>query len=114
MANQYSNGYRQVPDVSALGDWNTGWAVFSGGSWQPNAGTSAAAPLWAGLTALTDQALAHFGLAPVGFADIPLYSFAQNSRKQPAPAFDDVTTGGNPATWFHREGGARADREQRL
>jgi kumamolisin len=97
----YSDGDREVPDVSALGDPNTGWSVYTVGSWNVVAGTSAAAPLWAALTALTNQKLVEGGLQPVGFANLPIYAFGSDPTAWPAKAFNDVTTGENlyyPAT----------------
>jgi kumamolisin len=81
--------------VSAVADDVTGWDIFADGFWSPAGGTSAAVPLWVGLTALADQALARHGLAPVGFASPLLYGFAQSPGKLPAPAFNDVTRGEN-------------------
>jgi kumamolisin len=107
--NQSSDSTRQLPDVAALGDANTGWNIFHDGSWDVVAGTSAAAPLWAGLIALTDETLASHSLAPVGFANPILYSFAAHPRREPAPAFNDVARGENlyyPATpgWDYATG----------
>ncbi len=96
--NQFSNGHRQVPDVSALADTNTGWDIYSSLSdpqWVPVGGTSAAAPLWAALVALADQALAERGLPSVGFANPALYDFGANPGRFPAPAFHDVRLGNN-------------------
>ncbi|HEX4222002.1 MAG TPA: S53 family peptidase, partial [Pseudonocardiaceae bacterium] len=47
-----SGGMRTVPDISSDADPNTGFAVYSAGSWQEYGGTSCAAPMWAGFTAL--------------------------------------------------------------
>ncbi len=93
--NRLSDGMRQVPDVSALGDANTGWTIFHDGRWDIVAGTSASAPLWAGLAALIDQSLVRHGLPTVGFANQALYSFGQHPSAQPAPPFNDVTRGNN-------------------
>jgi subtilase family serine protease len=49
-----SGYFREVPDVSALGDPAYGYAVFAGGGWIQVGGTSAAAPVWASIAALTD------------------------------------------------------------
>jgi len=49
-----SGYYREVPDVSALGDPFYGYAVFAGGQWIQVGGTSAATPVWASIAALTD------------------------------------------------------------
>jgi kumamolisin len=95
VTNSYSNGYREVPDVSAVGDPTTGWNIFTDGSWGVVAGTSAAAPLWAGLTALADQQLAGDNLQPVGFADPAIYAFGGNPARWPAAAFHDVKRGEN-------------------
>lgn len=94
-SNSYSDGEREVPDVSALGDPNTGWAVYVVGNWSLVAGTSAAAPLWASLTALADQKLAEQSLPAVGFANLPIYAFGGDPSRWPAKAFNDVTNGEN-------------------
>lgn len=70
--------HRMTADVSAVGDPNTGLAVYNNGSWQVVGGTSAASPFVAGVYAL----YGHGGEAP-GWA----YS---NASK-----FFDVTTGSN-------------------
>jgi subtilase family serine protease len=51
-----SKHFRQVPDVTADADPNTGYAVFFQGGWVPGGigGTSAATPLWASIAALTE------------------------------------------------------------
>jgi kumamolisin len=93
--NRFSDGMRQVPDVAALGDANTGWNVFHDGRWDIAAGTSASAPLWAGMVALIDQSLVGHRLARVGFANPALYSFGEHPSAQPSPAFNDITRGNN-------------------
>jgi hypothetical protein len=51
-----SKYYREVPDIAADGDPIFGYAIYYGGGWLPGgaAGTSAAAPVWASIAALTD------------------------------------------------------------
>lgn len=101
VSNSYSDGKRQVPDVSAIADSNTGWDVVGGGGWEVIGGTSAGAPLWAALAALADQTLANRHLPAIGFANPALYDFGSNPARFPAPAFHDVTLGNNlyyPAT----------------
>ncbi|HYA44163.1 MAG TPA: S53 family peptidase, partial [Acidimicrobiales bacterium] len=104
VTNQFSDAMRQIPDVSAIADLTTGWDIYSSlanPQWQVIGGTSAAAPLWAALIALTDQALAERGLQRVGFANPALYDFGANPGKFPAKAYHDVTAGDNlyyPAT----------------
>jgi kumamolisin len=95
VSNQYSNGMREIPDVSAIADGNTGWDVFEGGAWSLVGGTSAAAPLWAALGALTDQALAQRHLGQVAFADPALYDFGANPAHFAGRAFHPVTEGTN-------------------
>jgi subtilase family serine protease len=83
---------REVPDVSADADPNTGYAVFSssGGTpgWGVTGGTSAAAPLWAAFTALANASATCRGL-PVGFVNPALYSIAGSSYLN---NFTDITT----------------------
>jgi subtilase family serine protease len=105
--NQYSNGNREVPDVSADADPQTGYAVYctvlaAGCPFTGNitvGGTSAAAPLWAGSMALINQYLQQQNRARVGFANPALYALA--NAQQQFPPFHDVTSGNNlfyPAT----------------
>jgi kumamolisin len=101
VSNQYSNGMRQIPDVSAIADSSTGWDVFEAGAWTIVGGTSAAAPLWAALGSLTDQALAQRHLSEIGLANPAFYDFGTNPGHFPARAFHPVTEGTNlyyPAT----------------
>jgi len=111
--NQYSNGNREVPDVSADADPATGYAVYctvtaagcpSTGSITVG-GTSAAAPLWAGSMALINNYLQSQNKPLAGFASPKFYGLA-NSPQQYAP-FHDVTSGTNlyyPATAGYDEG----------
>jgi kumamolisin len=48
---------RCLPDVAANGDPASGYRVFVAGAWHVGAGTSAAAPVWAGLVARLNQML---------------------------------------------------------
>lgn len=105
--NQYSNGMREVPDVSANADPQTGYAVYctvsaagcpSTGNIEVG-GTSAAAPLWAGSMAVLNDYLQQQGKTAIGFANPTLYSLA--NAQQTYPPFHDVTSGNNlyyPAT----------------
>ena len=60
---------RGVPDVAANGDPESGYRVFVLGRWVVGAGTSAAAPVWAGLVALVNQMRG----APIGLFTPYLY-----------------------------------------
>ena len=93
--NKYSNGKRQVPDVSAVAD---NLAVYFQGQWTAVGGTSAAAPIWAAGQALvnedTIQHLNTFGYAP------QLY-YAVADKQTGGNAYFNVTSGNNlyyPAT----------------
>lgn len=76
---------RGVPDVSANADPTTGYQVRADGQDQTVGGTSAAAPLWAGLIALLNQSAG----APLGFAQPRLYPLLGSA------AFHDITSGNN-------------------
>jgi kumamolisin len=95
--NSASNGKRQIPDVSAAADPDSGYLVVftSKGSLREGivGGTSAATPFWAGSMALVQQLAAQRGAGPLGFVDPLLYQLA--ATPQTFPPFHDVTRGGN-------------------
>jgi len=76
---------RGVPDVSGDADPETGYAIVVDGESEAIGGTSAVAPLWAGLVALINQNLGH----PIGFINPLLY---QLYSKKPTD-FHDITVG---------------------
>ena len=78
---------RGVPDVCGDADPDTGYLIRVDGQDITIGGTSAVAPLWAGLIALLNQALGQ----PVGFLQPFLYSPAGTS------ALNDITSGSNGA-----------------
>jgi subtilase family serine protease len=98
-----SNTFRHVPDVSADADPNTGYAVFcsvtaagcstGSASWTVVGGTSAAAPLWAGIAADTNGYLATLGKSGLGSVNPTLYTLFNTT--QPNVAYHDITTGNN-------------------
>jgi subtilase family serine protease len=97
VAQSAGQGMRQVPDVAGDADPASGFSfIFQGRSGQ-GGGTSAAAPLWAGTTALINQDLKQKGLREAGFANPAIYWMGQNSSKLPSPPFHDVTSGTNLA-----------------
>jgi hypothetical protein len=59
-------------------------------------GTSAAAPLWAGFTALMNQKGNAVGLAPVGNINAAIYQIGESAGRY-ANGFHDVALGANPA-----------------
>ena len=81
------NGFagRGVPDVAGDADPETGYNVVVDGEQTVIGGTSAVAPLWAGLLALMNQSLG----TNVGYVNPLLY--AANAEK----TFHDVTSGSN-------------------
>jgi len=79
---------RGLPDVAADADPVTGYSVRIDGQNTVIGGTSAVAPLWAGLVALLNQSLGK----PVGFLNPILYGF--NSQ---TAVFRDITSGNNGA-----------------
>jgi hypothetical protein len=88
-----ASGYacRQVPDVSADADPQTGYPIYYRGAWRRVGGTSAAAPTWAALLALADASASCAG-KPVGFANPNLYAAARTGY---ASAFTDIVSGTN-------------------
>lgn len=84
---------RTVPDVSAIGDPETGLLNYYQGSWSQGGGTSLGTPVWAAITALMDQYLQKQGQKPLGFYDAALYALA--AQRTAHPPFHDITTGGN-------------------
>lgn len=82
---------RGVPDVAGDADPQTGYQVYFDGQGMPIGGTSAVAPLWAGLLALLNQKR---GKA-VGYLNPYLYQ--QYQQLAQSKALRDVTSGNNGA-----------------
>jgi kumamolisin len=84
-----STGGRGVPDVTGNADPTTGYSVLVDGASEVIGGTSAVAPLWAGIIALANAQNVAASKPTVGFANPALYA---------APtAFHDITSGNNGA-----------------
>ncbi|MFK4434509.1 protease pro-enzyme activation domain-containing protein [Bacillus sp. RC54] len=80
---------RAIPDVAGNADPETGYQIEVNGQQTVTGGTSAVAPLWAGLIANINQKLGH----SVGFINPVLYKLsAQNG------IFHDITIGNNNIT----------------
>ena len=95
-ANQGSTTMRNVPDVSMVADnINIVWGndLIGMSTDLPEAGTSLAAPLWAGLLALANQRAAAKGQPPVGFVNPALYAIGKSTNYR--SCFHDITTGSN-------------------
>jgi len=82
-----STGGRGVPDVAGDADPNTGYTIRVDGQTTVIGGTSAVAPLWAGLIAVANQQLG----TKVGFIQPAIYA------AKAAAAFNDITQGNNGA-----------------
>ena len=80
---------RGVPDVAGNADPATGYQVLADGQPGVVGGTSAVAPLWAGLTARINQQLGQ----PAGFINTLLYA-----QEPGAGALNDITSGNNDIT----------------
>jgi kumamolisin len=79
---------RGVPDVAGDADPTTGYITLVDGNPDVIGGTSAVAPLWAGLIALINQSIGK----PVGFVNPLLYQEAGTARD-----LSDITSGNNGA-----------------
>jgi kumamolisin len=78
---------RGVPDVAGNADPDTGYNILVDGQQMVIGGTSAVAPLWAGLIVLLNQKLNR----RLGFVNTALYNVPQTS------SFHDITMGNNGA-----------------
>jgi len=78
---------RGIPDVAGNADPFTGYRIVLGGKTLPIGGTSAVAPLMAGLVALLNQSLVQKSGKTAGFLNPLLYASPQ--------AFRDITSGNN-------------------
>jgi kumamolisin len=87
-ANPGHNVGRGVPDVSGDADPTTGYITRVDGQPEVIGGTSAVAPLWAGLVALINQTVEK----PIGFINPLLYQAGDS-----AGDFHDITSGSNGA-----------------
>jgi len=82
-----STGGRGVPDVAGDADPTTGYTIRVDGQTTVIGGTSAVAPLWAGLVAVANQQLG----TQVGFIQPAMYA------ARAASAFNDIIVGNNGA-----------------
>jgi subtilase family serine protease len=97
---------RQVPDVAADADPDTGYVVYYDGDWDSFGGTSGAAPLWAAVAALIDASpfCADYVSGDAGVQAVGLYAAVAAAHsyiygKPSAPeALYDVTSGNNDYT----------------
>lgn len=92
-ANPQAGPGRGVPDLSGNADPNTGYQILVDGSSIVVGGTSAVAPLVAGLIAR----LVEKNKKPLGFWNPSLYQLEQRSFGSASAAFYDITIGNNGA-----------------
>ncbi len=90
-ANLGSTTKRNCPDVAMVAD--NVFIVADDGFQENAAGTSCAAPLWAGLAALANQQAVAASLPTIGFVNPALYHIGTNSSF--TACFDDITVGNN-------------------
>jgi uncharacterized repeat protein (TIGR01451 family) len=86
-----STVFRNIPDVALTGD--NVWSIADNGFGQYTAGTSCAAPLWAGLTALINQQAVNAGAPPVGSLNPALYAIGKSQEYR--TAFHDILISNN-------------------
>jgi hypothetical protein len=108
-ANGGSSTLRNVPDVAMEGDFDN-YACVLGQCYTSYAGTSFAAPRWAGFMALVNQQAVEAGNAPLGglgFINPSLYTLAQGANA--AKDLHDITSGNNDTenqpVWFNAVAG---------
>ena len=93
-SNGGSPAYRNIPDVACVAA--DIMVTYNNGKSAAFEGTSAAAPLWAGFTALVNEQAATYGNGTVGFLNPALYAVGESADY--ATNFHDITTGGNTNT----------------
>jgi hypothetical protein len=92
--NQGSTNKRNLPDVALTAD--NVWVAYNGGGSGIFGGTSCAAPLWAGFTALVNQQAQASGRPPVGFVNPAIYAIGQSANL--SSTFHDISTGNNTSS----------------
>jgi Pro-kumamolisin, activation domain len=90
-ANQGSTSYRNIPDVAMTAD--DIFIVADNGQQEFVGGTSCAAPLWAGFTALANQQAAAYNRQMVGFLNPAIYAIGAGTNY--ASDFHDIINGNN-------------------
>ncbi len=90
-ANLGSTTMRNVPDVAMTG--SNVYVIADNGKPYSVRGTSCAAPLWAGFTALVNQQAAANGQAAVGFLNPAFYAIGKSATY--TNCFHDITVGNN-------------------
>jgi subtilase family serine protease len=89
MQQKLFQNHRGVPDVAAVADPFTGLAVYQDKYWTLGGGTSASAPLWAGIIAIGNQMAGR----PLGYINPALYKISSSSAY--SQDFRSITSGNN-------------------
>jgi len=97
VANAYSTGFREVPDVSLNADPQTGYDVYcsvggcAGAGWLVLGGTSASAPVWAAMVALANETAFKANGYRLGFLNPSLYAISHGvAGTSYAASFHDI------------------------
>jgi hypothetical protein len=85
---------RNIPDVALTAD--NVYVTYNNGVSDVFGGTSCAAPLWAGLTALINQQATANSRPPVGFINPAIYTLGKSPLY--TSVFHDITTGNNTSS----------------
>ncbi len=90
-----SSSYRNAPDVAMPANYVLAVSTTKSGvqNYYAVNGTSCAAPLWAGFTALVNQQAANSGKPPVGFVNPAIYEIGTGPLYN--SCFHDITSGNN-------------------
>ena len=91
--NAFSDGHRQLPDVSAPSDGKFIWPIVIEGKEELVGGTSASSPFWAGVGALFAQLAKRAGVKDLGMLNKAFYAVAADNK--PNVLFHDIVRGGN-------------------
>jgi len=89
--NHGSSSFRNSPDVAMVAE--NIFIVADNGQQENTSGTSASAPLWAGLAALINQQAVSSGSNTIGFINPALYNLGTNFSFN--ACFDDIVLGNN-------------------
>ena len=98
---QANHGMRVIPDVSAVADSkNSALSIYYEGAWQMSGGTSASAPIWAGICALLSEEMSNKGkslsdlvkLTPGGLNAL---LYRAKTREGNTKAFHEIVSGSN-------------------
>jgi subtilase family serine protease len=95
---------REIPDVSADADPQSGYVIYAAGQWQVVGGTSASAPLWAAVAALIDASpfCADYGSGSAGVLPAGLYGIMAMDHSYVygtvPEGLGNITTGNNDYT----------------